>query len=111
MLLKVQAPQTYDIQIGECKIEMVKVQGGTYQMGGDKNNPIIRLSDFWIGKYPLTQHIYETVMGENPSTFKGKNKPVEHVSWHDCKNFLDKLNEREEIKKANAYFRLPTEAE
>jgi formylglycine-generating enzyme required for sulfatase activity len=111
MFFKVQAPQTYDIQIGECKIEMIKVQGGTYQMGGDKNNPLIRLSDFWIGKYPVTQALYQAITGKNPAYFKGRNKPVESVSWYDCKNFLDLLNERVEVKKAGVYFRLPTEAE
>ncbi|MCU0393481.1 MAG: formylglycine-generating enzyme family protein, partial [Thermoflexibacter sp.] len=101
----------YDIQIGECKIEMIKVQGGSYQMGGDENNPLIRLSDFWIGKYPVTQALYQAITGENPARFKGRNKPVENVSWHNCKDFLVLLNERAEVKKAKAYFRLPTEAE
>ena len=45
-------------------------------------------------------------MGNNPSNFKGTNKPVEEVSWNDCQAFIKKLNE-----KTGKKFRLPTEAE
>ncbi len=104
-------PDTLQITIEKTIIEMIKVQGGTYQMSRDKHNPYIRLSDFWIGKYPVQQALYEEVMGENPSYFKHHHKPVEQVSWHDCKHFLSKLNERQEVKSAGVLFRLPTEAE
>ena len=45
-------------------------------------------------------------MGSKPSYFKGSQKPVEQVSWHDCKEFITKLN-----KLTGKNFRLPTEAE
>ena len=45
-------------------------------------------------------------MGSNPSNFKGTNRPVEKVSWDDCKSFIDKLNAL-----TGENFRLPTEAE
>lgn len=99
------------LKIGATTIEMIKVQGGSYQMGRDKHNPPIRISDFWIGKYPVHQGLYEEVMKENPSYFKHDNKPVEQVSWYDCKYFLSKLNERQEVRVLRASFRLPTEAE
>ena len=41
---------------------------------------------------PCTQALWQAVMGRNPSRFKGKNRPVEQVSWEDCQTFLNKLN-------------------
>ncbi|MDR1416960.1 MAG: formylglycine-generating enzyme family protein [Prevotellaceae bacterium] len=64
------------------------------------------LSDFYIGKYEVTQAEWQAVMGSNPSNFKGANRPVEKVSWDDVQEFLRKLN-----AKTGGNFRLPTEAE
>lgn len=55
----------------------------------------------------VAQHEWEKVMGNNPSYFKGKNNPVEQVSWNDVQDFIIKLN-----KKDKKYiYRLPTEQE
>ncbi|MFO0926474.1 MAG: formylglycine-generating enzyme family protein [Gemmataceae bacterium] len=54
----------------------------------------------------MTQAQWRTVMGDNPSKFKGDNLPVENVSWDDCQVFCRKLGE-----KTGKRFRLPTEAE
>ena len=61
---------------------------------------------FYMGKYEVTQNEYQQVMGTNPSHFKGKDNPVETVSWDDAQDFLKKLTEQ--IKQS---MRLPTEAE
>ena len=96
---------------------MVYVEGGTFTMGAtaeqgddfcDDEKPThqVTLSSFYIGKYEVTQAEWETVMGSNPSQFKGANLPVERVSWNDCQEFIRKLNEM-----TGKNFRLPTEAE
>ena len=59
-----------------------------------------------MGKYEVTQALWEAVMGSNPSIFEGDNLPVETVSWNDCQEFISKLNSMTGRK-----FRLPTEAE
>ncbi len=64
-----------------------------------------------FGKYEITQKQYRTVMGENPSRFKGENLPVENVSWHDADNFCRRLTELERALgriSANQKYRLPT---
>lgn len=97
------------------EIEMVDVSGGTFIMGLDENEAEhsyetpkhqVTLSDFRIGKYEVTQDLWEAVMGENPSIYKGKNLPVENISWHDIQVFIKKLN-----KQTGKKYRLPTEAE
>ena len=45
-------------------------------------------------------------MGSNPSINKGPNKPVENITWDDCQEFIQLLNQ-----KCGTNFRLPTEAE
>ena len=62
---------------------------------------------FWMAECPVTQQQWQVVMGENPSHFKGPDKPVENVCWEDVQIFIDKLNR---IENTDTY-RLPTEAE
>ena len=98
-------------------IDMVRVEAGTFTMGAtaemkdpfDWEKPthqVTLTNDYYIGKYEVTQALWQAVMGNNPSYFKGGNLPVEQVSWDDCQEFLSKLNSITGKK-----FRLPTEAE
>ena len=98
-------------------IDMVRVEAGTFTMGAtaemknpwDDEKPTHRVTltnDYYIGKYEVTQTLWQAVMGNNPSEFKGDNLPVEKVSWKDCQDFISKLN-----RITGKTFRLPTEAE
>ena len=79
----------------------VFVSGGTFQMGsndGDDNEkPVhsVTVSDFYIGKYEVTQAEWEAVMGSNPSNWKGTNQPVEKVSWYDALDYCNKKSKAE----------------
>jgi len=96
--------------------EMVRVTGGCYKMGdtfGDgypDEKPVheVCVSDFYIGKYEVTQGQWKALMGANVSNFYrcGNDCPVEQVSWEDAKEFIRRLNE-----KTGKTYRLPTEAE
>lgn len=96
---------------------MIKVDGGTFDMKETVSSGFLGLStkeivqrttvsDYYIGETVVIQALWRSVMGNNPSKFKGDNLPVECVSWNDCKKFISKLNS---ITGRN--FRLPTEAE
>ena len=98
-------------------IEMVRVGAGIFMMGAtsemqnsyDGEKPVHQVTltnDYYMGKYEVTQALWQAVMGSNPSNFKGDNLPVEQVSWNDCQDFIGKLNTMTGRK-----FRLPTEAE
>ncbi len=96
---------------------MIRVDGGTFQMGAtaeqgsdayDDEKPAhqVTLSSYYMGETEVTQQLWQAVMGSNPSSFKGAQRPVEKVSWNDCLEFVRKLN-----AKTGMRFRLPTEAE
>ena len=55
----------------------------------------------------VTQGQWKGVMGDNPSEFKGDDRPVERVSWDDCQKFIATVNAR----LPDVQMRLPTEAE
>jgi len=93
-------------------IEMVAIPSGSFSMGSnngaDDEKPVhsVHINSFKMSKYEITQSQWESVMGSNPSAYKGANRPVEQVSWDDIQIFLRKLNQ-----KTGQHFRLPTEAE
>jgi formylglycine-generating enzyme required for sulfatase activity len=62
---------------------------------------------FWLGEVPCTQELWQAVTGDNPSEFPFPERPVEQISWDQCKEFLEALNRRLPGLEA----RLPTEAE
>jgi len=112
------SPSPSSFSSSDYGIEMVRVKGGTFTMGctseqggecDDDEKPAhqVTVSDFYIGKYEVTQKQWQEIMGNNPSSFKNcDNCPVENVSWNDIQEFIKKLNQLTGKK-----YRLPTEAE
>ncbi len=108
-----------EIRSNAIDLTLIGVIGGTFQQKRS-----VTVSDFYIGKYEVTQAQYKVVMGKNPSRFKGNNNPVENVNWYEVVEFCNKLSEMDGLKKCysgsgnntqcdfNASgYRLPTEAE
>lgn len=96
---------------------MIYVEAGSFKMGataeqqGDSyewEKPVhdVTLSDFHISKHLITQEIWQAIMSNNPSSEKGSNLPVVNVTWEDCIEFIQKLNEL-----TGLHFKLPTEAQ
>ena len=83
---------------------MIPVEGGEFLMGSSKEDKgaysfekpqhKVLLSDFSIGKYPVTQELYELVTNKTPSYFKGAKRPVERVSWYDAVEFCNALSKK-----------------
>ena len=104
------------INVGNVSFTMIRVDGGMFKMGAtseqkgaDKDEkPVhqVTLSPYYMSETEVTQALWTAVMGSNPSSFKGDNKPVETVSWDDCQDFIRKLSQQTGLN-----FRLPTEAE
>ena len=107
------ASQPYVLKVKNVEYPMVFVEGGTFKMGSyesdadaDERIHTVTLTDYCIGKYEVTQELWEAVTGKNPSYDKGPRKPVENVSWNDIQEFIQRLNELTGKK-----FRLPSEAQ
>ena len=123
--------QSITFVVGDCKFDMVWVQGGTFMMGCESvdnkvhststgsgvqminqgkydefPSHVVRLDNYYLGRYEVTQRLWETVMGYNPSNFKGDDLPVEQVSYTEVKEFIRRLDSL-----TGYHFRLPTEAE
>lgn len=94
-------------------IEFVYVPGGSFWTSYDEL-PLhnVNVSGFWIGKYEVTQAQWQAIMKNNPSSFKGNDRPVEQVSWNAAQEFLQKLNAVVgDTGRSPLQFRLPSEAE
>jgi sulfatase modifying factor 1 len=103
---------------GGVSFEMVFVEGGRFLMGSEEgtehskkktiNENEVKVSDFFIGKFPVTQELWKSIIknGNNPSQFKGDKRPIENVSWNETKVFFKNLN-----KLVGKEYRLLSEAE
>ncbi len=110
-----QSSFTEDLGNG-VKLEMIAIPRGTFWMGSPENEAErydnegpqhqVTVPSFFMGKYPLTQAQYQAIIGNNPSYFKGNNRPVETVSWDDAVLFCEELSQR-----TGKSYRLPSEAE
>jgi formylglycine-generating enzyme required for sulfatase activity len=109
-----QPPSTFTNSIG---MKFVRIPAGEFTMGspntekgrGDDEirRKIIFSKALYLGVVPVTQEQWQTIMGDNPSYFKGeKNLPLEQISWRDCQTFCQKLSAKDK-----KLYRLPTEAE
>ena len=106
-------------------LDMVLVPGGSFLMGSPDNEPersrsespqhSVTVPAFSMARYPITQQQWRVVaalpevdrpLEPDPSYFKGDNRPVEKVSWHDATEFCDRLTQA-----THRPYRLPSEAE
>ena len=106
------------LMIKEIETSMISIEGGIFTMGCTSDQgaecthdefPIhqVQLSGFKLLKTEVTQGMWQSVMGNNPSLNKRSAQfPVENVSFTDIEKFIYILNEISSHR-----YRLPTEAE
>jgi formylglycine-generating enzyme required for sulfatase activity len=105
---------------------MVTIPNGSISLRDDRKNTKWdeNIKSFNLSKYLVTQDLYSTVIGCNPSKFPGNNKPVENISWFDAILFCNALSEQVDLEPCYVInpefvelisgtrgFRLPTDAE
>jgi len=71
---------------------MIKVKGGKYKPSFA--NELKEVFDIEVCKYPTTQKMWLEIMENNPSGFKGDNRPVETVSWWEVLEYCNRLSEK-----------------
>ena len=117
--------------------EMVKCPAGSFMMGSPQNekgrniygegndfetqHKVAITQPFWIGKFLITEDLYETIMEEEPiNSYDNRklNRPASQVTYQEAKAFCKKLNKL--FKQVNIpngifpkdyHFDLPTEAQ
>jgi formylglycine-generating enzyme len=107
----------------ECSVKEVRfvwrwICPGKFRMGSPKDekgrwsaegpqHEVRFTRGFWLGETPVTQAQWQAVMGDNPSHFKGDQRPVEQVTWPESRDFAAKLN----ALLPGLHAALPTEAQ
>ena len=115
-----QALATSKDRVSNCiGMELRLITPGLFKMGSPKTeeareeheswHDVTLTKPFYLGVYQVTQEEYYQVMGENPSSIKQLEHPVEMVTWHEAAEFCRKLSELDNV--AGREYRLPTEAE
>jgi formylglycine-generating enzyme required for sulfatase activity len=102
-------PPPYVETINGLNLKMIFVDGGTFAMGsndGEYYEHNVTLDSYYIGETEITQAQWRAIMGSNPSSYTGNNRPVENVSWNDAQEFCKKLSALTGKK-----YVLPTEAQ
>ncbi|MGR3279251.1 SUMF1/EgtB/PvdO family nonheme iron enzyme [Acaryochloris marina NIES-2412] len=97
-------------------LDMVAMPGGKFLMGSPSSElerqgnegpqHEVTVAAFYMGKYEVTQAQWEEIMGSNPSSFQGANRPVENISWDEAVRFCQELSQQ-----SGKDYRLPSEAE
>lgn len=125
---KVEAPTSIDLskptkfKVGKVEFEMMPCLAGNFMMGSPENelghdefevqHNVTITKPFLIGKYEVSQALFEEVTGYNYSKYYGLDNPVDSVSYNDAKEFCKKLNEKTSlIRPAGYQFDIPTEAQ
>ncbi|MCL2444422.1 MAG: formylglycine-generating enzyme family protein, partial [Treponema sp.] len=102
--------------------QMVWIRDGSFELGrnlgtggGSDITPVstVSISGFWMGRYQVTQELYQSIMGNNPSYFNGGSgdratpageiqgrRPVDNVNWYDAILFCNRLSMAEGLSPA-----------
>ena len=97
-----------DIAIGDVKQRLRWIGPGKFEMGSPEDeagrydedtgynegpqHKVTLTKGYWLFDTPVTQALWEAVMGDNPSRFKSPLRPVERISWDEVQDFLKKIN-------------------
>ena len=118
--------ETKTVTANGVTFKMKLVEAGTFTMGATSEqtgasanespaHQVTLTKDYYLGETEVTQALWYAVMGQKPtsdgsawsSTYGlGDNYPAYYISWNDCQEFINKLNQLTGLT-----FRLPTEAE
>jgi uncharacterized protein (TIGR02996 family) len=106
-------PQETFLLPGGVPITVSFIPPGTFLMGGrrgDRNQRPVHTVElprgFFLGVHPVTQVQWQAVMGDNPSHFKASDRPVESVTWDECRAFCAAVSDA-----TGRVARFPTEGE
>jgi sulfatase modifying factor 1 len=123
------------LEVGRERLEMVEIEVGSFLMGAFREDSmsqvvekprheVILTKNMWMSVAPISQALYDLVIGSNPSKQKHPKNPVENVSWFDAIEFCNRLSVKHDLPPAymlknkkivwvqdSIGYRLPSESE
>jgi formylglycine-generating enzyme required for sulfatase activity len=95
-------------------LELVQVPGGSFRMGSlpgqgfpdEEPQHFVQVGSFWLGKTPVTQAQWRSVVGSHRGRFVGLDLPVDSISWVASSLFCQRLSQ-----KSGRRYCLPSEAQ
>ena len=110
----IEADENINLQSTQSHKGMVFISPGSFLMGSDLNQgyrtcleynktckkkwfldeqPVhpVKLDGFHMDMYEITQKEFKSVMGKNPSKFKGSKRPVEYVTWFEANEYCERI--------------------
>lgn len=92
LLQKDSSVQSTVPQNEKVRLELIKIPSGSFHRQIQQNFKEVFVKEFKLANLPVTQGAYEKVTGKNPSKIKGKNNPVDSVSWYEAVIFCNILS-------------------
>lgn len=88
--------ESYMVEFGLCKVDAESKLAAEKKAKNDFLANFVKIpgKNYSVMKTEVTQKLYESIMGKNPSVFKGENNPVENVSWYDAVEFCNLLSKK-----------------
>jgi formylglycine-generating enzyme required for sulfatase activity len=93
------------------------IKPGEFMMGSPKSEwgranespqyPVTLTQGYWLADSQVTQELWTSIAGKNPSRVPGDTNPVEQISWSECLKWLPNVLE----KVPTLQLSLPTEAQ
>lgn len=113
-ILKLFADEFILITPGKDKYPAAFKMGSNATAAEQPVHSVALAAPFAMGKYEVTQELYQVVMGTNPAKWKGPRNSMEECTWHESVQFCEKVTSELRKRKLiadNETIRLPSEAE
>ena len=76
------------------KNNMVLVLSGKLLVTNKYESKEVKIENFFIDRFEVTQKLYETIIGINGSFFRGEQRPVEKINWFEAMEYCRRIGKR-----------------
>jgi sulfatase modifying factor 1 len=76
------------------KNNMALVPSGKLLVTNKYESKEVKIENFFIDRFEVTQKLYETIIGINGSFFRGEQRPVEKINWFEAMEYCRRIGKR-----------------
>lgn len=98
---------------GKGRFPQTFLMGGASEMASPRHT-VTFAYDFWVAKYEVPQNLWQLVMGQNPSRWRGARNSVELLTFKEAQSFCERatvMMQKAKLIADDQLIRLPSEAE